>query len=109
MRHALLEVLTSIVGRRVPSHQNRIERRHVVVEVKLGELLDVRLHVLPTQNVLGYRHDKRTVAVLVVTGIRHGLVCVNVAQIHSLGCQDLLGPARESDPLSLYTAENSIV
>ena len=65
--------------------------------MKLGKLLEVRLHVLPAQDILSYRHHKWTVTMFTITGIHDSLVRVNVTQIHSLGCQDLLGSGNESD------------
>ena len=60
-----------------------------------AELLKVGLHVLPAQHVLSNRHDKRTFRMRTIMGMKHRLVGVNIAEINSLGSQDLLGATDE--------------
>ena len=63
--------------------------------MKLTELLKVALHVLPAQHVLGNRHDTWTLRMRTITGMKHRFVGMNVAEINSLGSQDLLGTTDE--------------
>ena len=95
VRQALLEVRTSIIRRRVPTRKLTRQTPHVVIRMKLAELLKVGLHVLPAQHVLSNRHDKRTFRMRTITGMKYRFVSVNVAKINSLGSQDLLGATDE--------------
>ena len=85
VRQTLLEVRTSIIRRRVPTCESANRTQHIVVEMKLAELLKIGLHVFPAQHVLSNRHDKGTLRVCTIAGMKYCFIGVNIAEIHSLG------------------------
>ena len=92
--HGFLEINTTIVRGGIPMHQSISYPVHVIMHMQFTEFLNVRFHVLPAEDILGYSQQMRTFRMSAISGIEHTLACVHTTEIGFLGCKNLLGTIR---------------
>ena len=59
--------------------------------MQLAEFLDVGLHMLPAEDILGNSKQMGTLGMLAISGVEHTLTGVDSAEIGSLGRKNLFG------------------